>query len=162
MIAGRDTISFILFCILQTTIALPCLQLPHISGLSGQMRLVIAASAIALLVANNFGFVPVCHLYSRGRALNSSLFNLHAHITEIMPLARGLSRCHHALWLLHKELRHPTDMINKFSVLFFNTPLTYSSVMKVHFWLGVALIIILKGQSPTRDSTFGLVGLPKF
>jgi len=46
----------------------------------------------------------------------------------------------HIIWSLRRELNHPEKLTSQFTVTFARVKLTYGTIIKVYFWLGVLLV----------------------
>jgi len=136
--------------------------------LGENIRSVLSFYAIAFTIYINGSFLPLCDLHSRCIKLVRELAYLLSHSIEAIcigknatmlesrldPSSSSSTSIHgekrvdfsgdyfedHIVWLLRKELNHPDRLSSQFTVRVAHVRLTYGTIIKVYFWLGILLV----------------------
>lgn len=126
------------------------------------------AICVLVLIYGNIGFILIGKLYTRCLDIYRHLQSLIAHSVAIDHCVR-MQTGHeaydkHLIWLLRKELNQPERLIDQFAIRLLGDQwkLTYSSLIKFHFWWGVLIISTIVIDPSSRNASDVLGGVWKF
>lgn len=142
--------------------ALACLSLMIVSPINVRLhvpyldrRIKVYAMLFGVLCAScvDLCVVPISLMHGRCLNLYKALSSLLAHAIEVgsHPLGDRVYDLH-TIWLLRKELSHPDRLTNQFTIVVCGIRITYSNLLRVHFWVGlISLSIIIETSSNQQE-----------
>lgn len=131
--------------------------------LDDQQRRISILVCVVVMVYGDLGFVLIGKLHIRCLDICRHLQSLIAHsiaMDHIVRLQTGHDAYdRHLIWLLRKELNHPERLVDQFATRLIGglSKMTYSSLIRYHFWWGVMIISItvIDPSSPNANDIFG-------
>lgn len=156
-------------CIIFIMPTIARLHLPYLDN-GGIRALVVGASVISIAMYNQVA-LPVGYTHARSLRIYKSLNSLLAHMLEVdmvgvEPTGGGgdgqptdtetetslYNR--HLIWSIRKELDHPDTMKSHFAIKKYGFEFTYSSLVRVHFWLGLLALSFISSQNLSEEIFF--------
>ena len=125
------------------------LSMPYVKqSFNWNFRLMVLIASVICTSLTNVGLIPICHLNTRCLDLYRSLSSLMAHVVELGESNWGSSIYDgHSVLVLRRELDHPEDLLRQFVSRATGIDLTYSNIVRLHFWVGLIILSILVTQS---------------
>jgi len=140
------TFSFLSTCILALTMVFPIIARVHLPYLDTKgSRAVFIVVCFIMYSIPDLCMFPVCRANAESLKLYKNLTYLMAHIIRSSRRSRGkqVDFNEHLIWLLRKELDFPEKVRKQFSIItLVGTKVSYSALLKLHFWLGIAIVSI--------------------
>lgn len=145
------------------TTIMPVITRLLIAYLSGRQKVVSIIFCICVISVCDIGAAIICRLHARCLDLYRHLQSLMAHTVEMDQVVRMQTGREaydeHLVYMLRRELDNPERMLNQFALPFLisQSKLTYQSLVKHHFQLGIIIvsIIVLDPTLPHAADIFG-------
>lgn len=123
------------------------------------VRLTYTMLCVGNLMVIDLICAPMCYLHSRAFDLYRAMSSLLAHSIECQQQLETLDESsvydNHLVCLLRKELDDPERMAKQFSIVVLGTPMAYSTLLRIHFWFGLLMLIIINGITSRSSEMFG-------
>lgn len=131
-------------------------------------RFLIAGSSLFFICICDVYFTCLCHLNSECLRLCRALSSLLAHTVQVSNMSSTLSGQSlvgvnkkkssydsHLVCLLRKELSHPERIADQFAPKALGFRITYTTYVRIHFWLGLLILSIVNVDSSGVGGSFG-------
>lgn len=157
---SKQLASVILFQATGTLFALPLLARIHVPYVEAEgARLVVICICFAYIIIYDCLLLPGCHIHSQSHRLYRALHNLQAHLVSSIDVSNNPTRRQpiyneHLVCLLYKELKHPDTLTSQFCFSLGGIDSTYTSFIKIHFWMGLIVISFMANIETNKEYLF--------